>query len=141
MTEPRFFIDTNLLIYLYSTDMKGSIVENFMQDNFHNICMSTQVLSELYSVLTRKKLKTKQDAQVIINDLIRSYSIYCLDEECIKKGMSVNIRYKFTYWDSLIIAAALESGCTTLFSEDLQHLQVIEETLTILNPFLAHEGK
>ena len=42
----------------------------------------------------------------------------------------------FSYWDSLIIAAALEAGCTTLYSEDLQHKQVIEGVLTILNPFL-----
>ena len=97
MTEYKFFIDTNLLIYLYSTDSKGSIVENLMQDHFYEICMSTQVLNELYSVLTRKKLKTKNDAQIIINDLIKNYSIYCLDEECIKEAISINIRYHFSY--------------------------------------------
>ncbi len=141
MTESKLFIDTNLLIYLYSTDSKGSIVEKMMQDYFHEVRISSQVLNELYNVLTRKKMKSQKEAQSIINDLIENYTIYCLDEECIKRGISINIKHKFSYWDSLIIAAALESGCSALYSEDLQHEQVIEETLTILNPFLINEGK
>jgi predicted nucleic acid-binding protein len=98
--------------------------------------LSIQVLNELYSVLTRKKFKTKEEAQIIIKDLIDSYKIYCVDEQCIKRAIAINIQYHFSYWDSLIIAAALEFGCTTLYSEDLQHNQLIEDTLTILNPFL-----
>ena len=44
-------------------------------------------------------------------------------------------RYRFSFYDALIVAAALESGCTTLFSEDLQDGQVIDQTLTVRNPF------
>jgi len=138
MTGPKYFLDTNLLVYLYSTDPKSSIVENLIHAHFDEICISSQVLNELYSVLTRKHLKTQEEAQIIINDLIESYTIYCLDEQCIKRGIMINIRYQFSYWDSLIIAAALESGCSTLYSEDLQHKQIIENTLTILNPFLMN---
>jgi predicted nucleic acid-binding protein len=141
MINNMLFIDTNLLIYLYSTDPKSRIVENLVHDHFHEICISTQVLNELYSVLTRKNLKTKTDAQSIINDLIDNYTIYCLDEDCIQHGISININHHFSYWDSLIISAALESGCSTLYSEDLQHGQVIEEILTILNPFLIERGE
>ncbi len=138
MTGPKYFLDTNLLVYLYSTDPKSSIVENLIHIHFDDICVSNQVLNELYSVLTRKHLKTQEEAQIIIHDLIESYTIYCLDEHCIKRGIMINIRYHFSYWDSLIIAAALESGCPTLYSEDLQHKQIIENTLTILNPFLMN---
>jgi predicted nucleic acid-binding protein len=46
------------------------------------------------------------------------------------------VKYQFSYWDSLILAAALESGCIWLYSEDLQDGQQIENTLTIRNPFL-----
>jgi len=136
MTESKFFFDTNLLVYLYSTDPKSAIIENLIRAHFDHICVSTQVLNELYSVLTRKHLKTKEETQTIINDLIENYTIYCLDEQCIKRGIAIHIQYHFSYWDSLIIAAAFEAGCTTLYSEDLQHKQIIEGTLTILNPFL-----
>lgn len=44
--------------------------------------------------------------------------------------------YSFSYWDSLIVAAALDAGCTTLFSEDMQHGQKIENALTVINPFV-----
>jgi predicted nucleic acid-binding protein len=50
-------------------------------------------------------------------------------------GLAVAERYRFSFSDALIVAAALESGCTTLFSEDLQDGQVIDRTLTVRNPF------
>lgn len=139
MTEFRYFFDTNLLVYLYSNDPKSAIIEKLIHTYFDEICLSIQVLNELYTVLTRKNLKTKKEAQMIINDLIENYGIYCLDERCIKRAITLNIQSHFSYWDSLIIAAALESGCTTLYSEDLQHHQVIENSLRILNPFLVRE--
>lgn len=139
MTEFRYFLDTNLLVYLYSNDQKSVTVEKLIYSRFNEICLSIQVLNELYSVLTRKNLKSKEEAQIIINDLIENYRIYCLDEQCIKRAIKLNIHYHFSYWDSLIIAAALEVGCSTLYSEDLQNNQVIENSLTILNPFLVRE--
>ena len=137
MTGLRYFFDTNLLVYLYSNDPKSAIVEKLIHTDFDEISLSIQVLNELYSVLTRKNLKTKKEAQIIINDLIENYRIYCLDEQCIKRAITLNIQSHFSYWDSLIIAAALETGCTTLYSEDLQHDQLIENSLRILNPFLV----
>jgi predicted nucleic acid-binding protein len=52
-----------------------------------------------------------------------------------QRGLAVAERYRFSFYDALIVAAALESGCTTLFSEDLQDGQVIDQTLTVRNPF------
>ena len=46
------------------------------------------------------------------------------------------IRYKFSFYDSIIIAAALDAKCSILYTEDLQHKQIIEKTLTIINPFI-----
>ena len=137
MTDPKCFFDTNLLVYLYSNDPKSAIVETLVRSHFDRIWLSIQVLNELYSVLTRKGLKTKEEAQVIINDLMENCRIYCLDKQCIKRGIEINIQHKFSYWDSLILASALEAGCNLLYSEDLHHNQHIENSLTILNPFLA----
>ncbi len=52
-----------------------------------------------------------------------------------QRGLQIAERYRFSIYDALIIAAALDSGCTTLYTEDMQNGQVIENTLTIRNPF------
>jgi len=44
-------------------------------------------------------------------------------------------RYSYSYYDSLIISAALEANCDTLYSEDMQNGQIIEKVLRIVNPF------
>jgi predicted nucleic acid-binding protein len=49
---------------------------------------------------------------------------------------SLRDSYSFSYWDSLIVASALDAGCATLFSEDMKHGQKIENALTIINPFI-----
>jgi predicted nucleic acid-binding protein len=54
--------------------------------------------------------------------------------DCIK-ALSIMKRYKLSYWDSLIVAAAWNSGCSMLYTEDMQSGQTIEEKLTIINPF------
>jgi len=56
--------------------------------------------------------------------------------QTIRKNIELCLRYNFSYWDSQIIASALESGCNILFTEDMQHGQVIEGILTIKNPFM-----
>jgi len=51
-------------------------------------------------------------------------------------ALDIAERYSFSHYDSLIIAAALQADCTTLYSEDMQHGQVIEGRISIINPFL-----
>jgi predicted nucleic acid-binding protein len=63
----------------------------------------------------------------------------CFDT--VKKCLSLKKKYFYSYWDSLILASSLESGCTVVYSEDMQHGQVIEQTLTIMNPFFISSEK
>jgi predicted nucleic acid-binding protein len=135
MTESQRFLDTNLWVYLYSNDPKANIVDGIIRAHFEAIWVSTQVLNELYSVLTRKNLKSPEESQTIISEIIDSYSIYCIDEQCIRLAMDLNIRHHLSYWDSLIIAAALEANCAILYSEDMQHGQLFNDQLRIVNPF------
>ena len=59
-----------------------------------------------------------------------------LDNITIESGLHIHFKYKYSYYDSLIIAATLQNECSVLYSEDLQHNQKIEKTLTIINPFI-----
>jgi predicted nucleic acid-binding protein len=56
--------------------------------------------------------------------------------ECHDKGVEIALRYGFSLYDSVIVASALLASCKALYSEDLQHLQVIDGQLTVINPFV-----
>ena len=58
-------------------------------------------------------------------------------ENTVRDAMTVGLRYGLSHWDSLIVAAALGTGCDTLYSEDMQDGQVFEDRLTVRNPFAA----
>jgi predicted nucleic acid-binding protein len=68
---------------------------------------------------------------------IRKCDVKTIECSVIERALMIAETYKYSYFDSLIIASALEHHCRTLYSEDLQHGQIIEGTLTIQNPFVV----
>jgi predicted nucleic acid-binding protein len=131
----RIFIDTNLWIYSYSNDDKSNKCKELLDRHFENVNISTQVLGEIFSVLTKKNIKTKEEASQIIADLTSGFSVTDVLTATVNKAVDISIKYAFSYWDSLIIASALESNCTILYTEDMQDGQVIDNKLRIVNPF------
>lgn len=135
--QDKVFIDTNLWIYLHTADSsKKYVVELLLKEKFENVVISTQVLNECFNTLTRKQIASASDAQNIIINIADSYRVLPLTEAITCVAMDVFRNYKFSFYDSLIIAAALSADCKTLYSEDMQHKQIIENSLTIINPFL-----
>ncbi len=135
----RVFIDTNIFVYCELED-KGHVhkrekaIELLDSLEPTDIIVSVQVLSELYSVL----LKNKIDDMIIQKKLkhIADVTIICnIGLKTIKKCWKIRAAYKYSYYDSLIIAAAIESNCSILYSEDMQNYQKIEKNLIIKNPF------
>jgi predicted nucleic acid-binding protein len=133
----KAFLDTNLWVYFYTKDPleKTKIVSNLITENRHSLILSTQILGELYNVLTRKKLFTKPQTASIIKTLVNTFLIHDIDSLKVLKAIEISDRYGYTYWDSLILSTALLSYCTILYSEDMQHSQQIEGAISILNPF------
>jgi len=74
--------------------------------------------------------------KVFINVLIKKFAIPIEEIEMIDVALRIQARFHFSYWDSLIVASALENGCKVLYTEDMQHGQIIEDSLTIVNPFI-----
>jgi len=138
--KDRIFIDTNLWIYLYSKDDKNSKCKELLDQNFENVNISTQVLGEIFSVLTKKRIKTKEEAKQIVADITSSFSVAEVLTATVNKAMDLSIKQAFSYWDSLIIASALESNCSILYTEDMQDGQIIEDRLRIMNPFSEKTG-
>jgi predicted nucleic acid-binding protein len=131
----KIFLDTNLWVYLYSDSPKRATIENLIDDQFDNIVISTQVLGECFNVLTRKKLKRVDEAISIINSIATEFEVMAIQKTTVIHGLKLHAHYHFSYYDSLILASALEASCSVLYTEDMQHTQMIETRLQILNPY------
>lgn len=134
------FIDTNVFVYLFdeTDDRKRTIAGRIIKTALENrtACISHQVVQETLNVVTRKlpSPMTAENAQRFLMQVLAPLWQIMPNVAFYRRGLEVQARYGFSFYDSLIIAAALESGCTCLYSEDLQHGQQIEG-LTIENPF------
>ena len=128
----RFF-DTNVLLYLLSADAaKADRVEETLAAG---ATISVQVLNEFASVALRKLGMQAAEVRDALEPIIAVCKVVPLTIEVHQRGLQLAERYGFSFYDALIVAAAIDSGCTALITEDLQHGQVIAGTLTISNPF------
>lgn len=129
-------MDTNLLVYSISTDLnKVDKIERLLQQPF-DFFISTQVINEFVHTCYRKNLLPAAEIRQAVEDFLLFFELLTLDEQTILNAFDLKVRYGFSWYDALIVAAALENGCTLLFSEDMQHGLVVEGSLNIQNPLI-----
>lgn len=127
------FVDSNVILYAYSNDQhKKSIAKSLLKKY---PIISTQVINEVMNVGIRKLKLAPKDVRALFELLKKRCEIKTITCMTIEKALGIQVAYGFSYFDSLLIASALEQNCQTLYSEDLQPDQVIESVLTIKNPF------
>jgi len=132
MSETNSFFDTNVLLYLLSNEAaKADRAEALLAGGG---VISVQVLNEFVSVAVRKLAMTIAEVREILSTIRKICMIAPLDIETHELGLDMAERYGFSIYDGLIVAAAVRAGCTTLYTEDLQQGQVIDQ-LSIQNPF------
>jgi predicted nucleic acid-binding protein len=128
------FFDTNVLLYLLSADSaKADRAENIIA---RGGIVSVQVLNEFASVASRKHRLAYPEIREVLDTLRAVCKVESLTVDTHERGLAIAERYGFSVYDSLIVAAALKAGCTSLYSEDLQDGQIVEGDLTIRNPFV-----
>ncbi|MDZ8256971.1 PIN domain-containing protein [Nostoc sp. ChiQUE01b] len=134
----NIFLDTNLWIYLYAKNppTKYQQVAEIIKSNSLLLLISTQVLGELFHVLPRKIFTSKIDAIAIISDIVNTFPVQAISTTQVIQALQINAQYNYSYWDSLIIATALLGKCSIIYSEDMQHNQLIHNKVRILNPFV-----
>jgi predicted nucleic acid-binding protein len=117
--------NTNLLVYYYSEDEpeKSAIVENILKSN--DIVISAQIINEFSYVMIRKFRKEPELILEIIEEWRKEFDIKDLTPALSIESLNIHKRYRFSFWDSLVIATAIESNCGILFTEDLHHNQII----------------
>ncbi len=131
----KVFIDTNILVYTYSNSepQKQAIARKLIADN--NSFISTQVLHELTNTVIRKFKYSYEDALNAINECCQNNNLYTNQFSTILEACKIAERYNYTFYDGLIVAAAIEAGCTILYSEDMTHNHLVFKSVTIINPF------
>lgn len=136
-TRDKVFVDTNVWVYFYSATepKKQHAAASVLERNSH-LVVSTQVLNELISVLNKKFKTSLADIEKIIEGIIASTTLHIVDAQTIREAINLLKNSKYSYFDSLIIASALQQGCSTLFSEDMHDTHLIDKTLCIQNPFV-----
>ena len=137
----KVFLDTNTVIYSYSEDEpeKQKIANDILEQYSNQIIISNQVINELSNTLFRKFKLNADEVRETVLELNDNFPIVNFNLQTQLKGIELKGKYKLQFYDSMILATALENGCNIVFSEDMQHNQVIENRLTIINPFIDIE--
>ena len=130
-----FFLDTNVLVYSFAENepRKRKAARALVESD--DAIVSTQVLSELANVLMRRLGFTASEARARISSISDGCLVISVTPAIISDALRLMDRYRYAFYDSQIVAAALAAGAQTLFSEDLQDGQLIDGTLSIRSPF------
>lgn len=138
MTGP-YFVDTNVIVYARdrSEDRKQQAANDWLEYLWTagEGRLSTQVLQEFYNVVTRK-LANPVDRSLARADVLRllAWDPIAPDAHIFQFAFAIEDRYQLSWWDSLIVAAAMQQGCSDLISEDLQDGQDFDG-VRVLDPF------
>jgi predicted nucleic acid-binding protein len=133
MSGADSFFDTSVLLYLLSDDAsKADRVETLLVARG---VISVQVLNEFAAVALRKLKMPLSEVREILDTIRAVCTVDPITVESHERGLAVLERYGFSLYDSQLVASALLSGAKTLYSEDLQHGQLIDRQLRVVNPF------
>lgn len=134
----RYFIDSNVLVYagsLHPDDQtKKAIALDLLRKP--DLGFSAQVMQEYFNVAyTKQKLGISLEVALENLELLARRSTLPITSALVIQATRLATRYRISYWDAAILAAATELGCTTLYSEDLSHGQTYG-TVQVVNPFV-----
>jgi predicted nucleic acid-binding protein len=129
------FIDTNIWLYAFTDDdaRKKDIAQALIRES--RPLVSEQVVNEICVNLIKRAKFPETRIRELIETFYQKYDVVELRKELMLSASQLRQEYALSYWDSLIIAAALTGDVETLYSEDMQHGLAIHKRLRIINPF------
>ena len=135
-TKDKYFLDSNILIYAHTNiDLQKRLIAQNL-GNLPETYISTQVCTEFVNAM-RKKFKIDWEIiEELLTNIKSNFPIHTNTENTISDAIQIAKQYHTSWYDAVIVSAALESGCTILYSEDFTDGQIIDGILTIQNPFL-----
>jgi predicted nucleic acid-binding protein len=128
----RAFFDTNVLIYIVSSDQRKQRAEDILRERG---TVSVQVLNEFANVVHRKLGHEWSAIEFALSRLSLFFdTVSPLTLDTHSSALAIARDHRLSFYDALIVASAIEAGCDTLYSEDMQDGHTIG-ALTICNPF------
>lgn len=136
----KYFLDTNIFVYAFDSanakkqEKANELIKAALSN--HTGCISFQVIQEFMNVATRKFAVPLSipDCEKYLNAVLSPLCEIFTSIELYLRSLDLMERWQFSFYDSLIVAAALQADCALIYSVDLQHEQKIQD-LTIRNPF------
>jgi predicted nucleic acid-binding protein len=133
------FVDTNVLLYaLDRTNLKKQQAAREWREELWRSRrgrISFQVLQEFYAKVAQKWPEGRDEARAEVRDLL-AWLPMTVDAAILERGWKIQDRYRLSFWDSLVVAAAKSAGCRYLLTEDLQTNQELDGVM-VVNPFLS----
>lgn len=132
----KYFVDTNVLIYRYSSqdEHKRRIAARLLKSG--DCIISVQVVNEFCNVVRRKFPAQFALIDSVLQEIRATLPIESLQVEDSLAAVRISQRHQLQYYDALILASAQRLRCQTVLSEDMQHGFVLDEQLTLVNPFV-----
>lgn len=130
-----FFVDTNVLVYAFAEHEPAKRAAARALTAADGALISTQVLSELANVMTRRFGFAPDMARSRIASIAASCEVVTVTPAIVLDALRIMQTYRYSFFDSQIIATALAAGAEVLYSEDMHHGQMIDSTLNIRSPF------
>lgn len=135
-------VDTNVFVYSFDADepvkkAKANLLIRQLLRSPSSVIVPWQVTGELLACLRRWQAKGKisqSNVEICLTGVISSFSIASTTTGIITISLSLSNRYSLSHWDSMLLAACIESGVDTLYSEDLS-ANTTYDTVTVINPF------
>ncbi len=132
------FVDTNVWLYAFidgNDQDKSALARALMKQS--DIVLSTQVVTEVCVNLLKKASFPEDRLARLIDSFYEKYFVADLRRSRFLSASDLRTRYSLSYWDSMIVASALETGARVLYSEDMQHGLVLNGELRVANPFVV----
>jgi len=133
------FLDTNILLVAISSHPneveRAERAASLLCDR--DLALSLQVLQEFYAQATRptSSVRIGHDVAVAFMATLHRFPIQEITLDLLTLALAIRVRWRISYWDAAIVAAARTLGCDTLLTEDLQHGQQFDG-VRVINPFL-----
>ncbi|GHU79371.1 DNA-binding protein [Clostridia bacterium] len=140
MSAVKAFLDTNIFVYLYTDSDADKCQQALDAISRCSRTVSTQVLNEFSSVCIRKMKLPVATVKAAVSEICATCALDTVDEDTVMEALGLHEKYGYSYYDCLILASALSSGCEVVFSEDMADGQVIEGSLTIKNIFAPEKA-
>ncbi len=131
----RTFVDSNVIVYGYSRLELAKREKALSIVSEPDAATSVQVLNEFSNVMRKKFKEPYSTIRLALEEIVAGLEIYPVDVSTIQSALDLGESNGYSHYDSLILATALQNGCTKLYSEDFQDGQLISGTLRIINPF------